>query len=269
MSRNLLKPAVLRPNLTPVTFNGAGISGRRRDPHAGVSLNSPELKGPQIMRSVLNNRRGFTLIEIVIAVAIVAIFAAAISPMVFRHLEDAKISKAQSEAETIATAVLAYYKDVSTWPYTNANGPTGNGIDRVLSSTTVATGTGTDAQAGAANWGTYGNTKPLGDYLFYNNPDDDSRTDGSAADQNNQDWPTTGRNAWKGPYLESYDFADPWGNAYVLNVRYFPGGRYTGTVRHKVLVLSAGPNGVWETGYSDAATEDITGDDIGTVISIR
>ena len=56
------------------------------------------------MRSVLNNRRGFTLIEIVIAVAIVAIFAAAISPMVFRHLEDAKISKAQSEAETIATA---------------------------------------------------------------------------------------------------------------------------------------------------------------------
>ena len=55
----------------------------------------------------------------------------------------------------------------------------------------------------------------------------------------------------------------------MLNVRYFPGGRYTGTVRHKVFVLSAGPNGVWETGYSDAATEDITGDDIGTVISIR
>ena len=23
--------------------------------------------------------------------------------------------------------MLAYYKDVSTWPYTNANGPTGNG----------------------------------------------------------------------------------------------------------------------------------------------
>lgn len=221
------------------------------------------------MRSALNNRRGFTLIEIVIAVAIVAIFAAAISPMVFRHLEDAKISKAQNEAETVGTAVLNYYKDTGAWPYTNANGPTGNSIDRVLSSDDVATGTGPDAQAGAGNWGTYGNTKRLGDYLYYNNADNDSRPNGGGANQNNQDWPTTGRGAWKGPYVEGYDFTDPWGNAYVINVRYLPGGRYTGTVRHKVFVLSAGPNGVWETGFSDAATEDITGDDIGTVVSIR
>ncbi len=35
-------------------------------------------------------QRGFTLIEIVIAVAIVAIFAAALTPMVFKHLEEAK-----------------------------------------------------------------------------------------------------------------------------------------------------------------------------------
>jgi len=56
------------------------------------------------MRHLSSHRGGFTLIEIVIAVAIVAIFAAAISPMVFRHLEDAKISKAQNETETIATA---------------------------------------------------------------------------------------------------------------------------------------------------------------------
>jgi len=221
------------------------------------------------MRTVPTNRRGFTLIEIVIAVAIVAIFAAAISPMVFRHLEDAKVSKAQNEAETVATAVLNYYKDVGAWPYTNANGPSGNGIDRVISSTDVAVGTGSNAQAGAGNWGTYGNTKQLGDYLYFNNADDDSRADGSAANQNNADWPITGRGAWKGPYVEAYDIQDPWGNAYVVNVRYLPGGRYAGTNRHKVFVLSAGPNGVWETGYSDAATEDISGDDIGTVVSIR
>ena len=57
------------------------------------------------------DRSGFTLIEIVIAVAIVAIFAAAISPMVFRHLEDTKVSRAQNETETISTALLGYYKD--------------------------------------------------------------------------------------------------------------------------------------------------------------
>jgi len=215
------------------------------------------------------DRRGFTLIEIVIAVAIVAIFAAAISPMVFRHLEDAKVGRAQNEAETIATAVLNYYKDVGAWPYTNTNGPSGNQIDRVVSSDVVAAGPGAGAQASDANWGVYGNSKRLGDYLYYNNPDDDSRANGGSANQNNQDWPTTGKGAWKGPYVESYELKDPWGNAYVINARYFPGGRYTGTVRHKVFVLSAGPNGVWETGFSDGNTEDITGDDIGSVITIR
>lgn len=215
------------------------------------------------------NRQGFTLIEIVIAVAIVAIFAAAISPMVFRHLEEAKIGKAQNEAEIIATAVLSYYKDTGAWPYTNANGPTGNGISRAVTGTVVAAGAGPDAAAGASNWGSYGNTKLLGDYLYYNNPDDDTSVSGNGADQINQDWPTTGALAWKGPYLESYELSDPWGNAYVINTHYLPGGTYVGTIRHKVFVLSAGPNGRWETGFSNAATEEIRGDDVGTLVSVR
>jgi len=213
------------------------------------------------------DRRGFTLIEIVIAVAIVAIFAAAMTPMVFRHLEDAKIGKAQNETEVIASAVLGYYKDVGRWPYTNLNGPDGNAVRRVISSTDIASGTGPDAAPGAGNWGTYGTTKPLGDYLYYNNPDDDSRTDGSAADQDNQDWPTSGPGAWRGPYLDSYSMNDPWGHAYVINSYYFPGA-YTGSVRHKVFVLSAGPNGVWETGFNSNTPEEITGDDVGTLITI-
>jgi prepilin-type N-terminal cleavage/methylation domain-containing protein len=213
------------------------------------------------------DRRGFTLIEIVIAVAIVAIFAAAMSPMVFRHLEDAKVSKAQSETEVVATALLSYYKDVGKWPITNANGPTGNSITRVTSSTNLATGSGPGAASGASNWGTYGTVKPLGDYLYYNNPDNDSSVDGSDANQDNQDWPTSGPNAWRGPYVDNYSFDDPWGNAYIVNSYFFPGS-YTGSVRHKVFVLSAGPNGVWETGFTDTTPEDIQGDDIGTLVSI-
>lgn len=220
-------------------------------------------------RTASSNHDGFTLIEIVIAVAIVAIFAAAISPMVFRHLEDAKMGKAQNETETISAAILSYYKDTGSWPYTNANGPAGNAIDRIVSSDMVASGAGPDAQQGARNWGRYGNTKQLGDYLYYNNPDDDSSDTGRSADQNNQDWPLSGRGAWKGPYVDAYEIEDPWGNAYVVNARYLPGGRYGGSVRHKVFVLSAGPNGEWETGFSDGATGEIAGDDVGTVVSIR
>lgn len=222
-----------------------------------------------MFQSRTNRRAGFTLIEIVIAVAIVAIFAAALSPMVFRHLEESKITKAQNETETIATAILSYYKDTGKWPVTNANGPTGNGINRVISSTKVAVGAGVDAGSGAANWGSYGTTKPLGDYLYYNNPDDDSSATGVSADQAGQDWPTTGRQAWKGPYLEEYSFNDPWGNAYVINSQYFPGGPYTGDVRHKVFVLSAGPDGKWQTTFSNDVSDELLGDDIGTSVTIR
>ncbi len=215
------------------------------------------------------NRSGFTLIEIVIAVAIVAIFAAALSPMVFRHLEDAKLTKAQNESETIATAVLSYYKDVGAWPYTDADGPTGNGVARMTSSTVLASGAGAGAGTGAAKWGTEGTVKPMGDYLYFNNPDDDSSLTGVDADQASADWPTTGRGSWRGPYIDQYDFNDPWGKAYVVNMNFAPGGGYVGTVRHKVFVLSAGPNGTWETSWDDATSEEVLGDDIGTVLTVR
>ncbi len=212
-------------------------------------------------------RDGFTLIEIVIAVAIVAIFAAALTPMVFKHLEEAKISKAKNETDVIGNAIMSLYKDTGKWPYTNANGPTGT-IDRVISSNNVAIGNGAGAASGAANWGAYGTSKQLGDYLFYNNPDDDSSDTGVAAGTAD-DYELAGSNQWQGPYIEQYQLDDPWGNAYVVNVRYMPGGRYTGSVLHRVFVLSAGPDGRWQTGYSDAATEQTTGDDIGTLVMIK
>ncbi len=197
-----------------------------------------------------NKEAGFTLIEIVIAVAIVGIFAAVISPMVFRHLEDAKISKACSESETIATALLTYYKDVGQWPYTSKSGKKAS-VDRLISHTVVAKGTGKGAKAGASNWGTYGKANKLGDYLYNKS-------------KVNEDIGT-----WKGPYIESHQFKDPWGNAYVVNSRYFPNGKYTGNKVHKVVVLSAGPNGKWETAFSDGTTENITGDDIGYVVTVQ
>ena len=215
------------------------------------------------------DRGGFTLIEIVIAVAIVAIFAAAISPMVFRHLEDAKVSRAQNETETISTALLGYYKDTGKWPFTNADGPTSNAIYRVISSTVLPTTAGAGAGTNAARWGTWGAAKNLGDYLYYNNADDDTSPTGVNANEAGEDWTTTGRTAWKGPYVDDYELNDPWGNGYVVNARYFPGGNYAGAIRHKVFVLSAGPNGTWETPFNDTVSEEILGDDIGTVVTVR
>jgi len=207
--------------------------------------------------------------ESVIAVAIVAIFAAAVTPLALKHLADARLTRARQETQGLATAVLDYYRDTGAWPYTDADGPAGNGVARVISSANVPTAVGEGAGTGAANWGARGVARLLGDYLYHNNPDDDSSADGANSGQARADWRTSGRGAWRGPYVGDYTFDDPWGHAYVMNVNYAPGGRYGGSLRHKVLVLSAGPDGRWQTPFADHAVEEILGDDIGTLVTVR
>jgi general secretion pathway protein G len=211
---------------------------------------------------------GFTMLELIVVVAAIAILAAILSPMVLKLIDDSRVSRAQAETESIATAIASLYKDTAMWPYTNANGPAGT-IDRLVGSANVPTGAAAGAGAGAANWGAYGTAKNLGDFLYWNNPDNDSDATGTNANQAGQDYATQGQGAWRGPYIENYDLEDPWGQAYVVNVRYLPGGQYGGTARHKVLVMSAGPDGRWSTPYSDATTETIMGDDIGHVLHVR
>jgi type II secretory pathway pseudopilin PulG len=207
------------------------------------------------------------MLELIVVVAAIAILAAILSPMVLKVIDDSRISRAQNECVSVATAVAALYKDVGEWPYTNANGPSGS-VDRVISSNNVASGAAPGAGAGASNWGAFGTSKRLGDYLYWNNPDDNSHPAGNGSNQNNQDYDTSGSRAWRGPYVDSYEIDDPWGNAYVINVRYLPGGNYAGSVRHKVMVLSAGPDGMWSTPYSDGTTETIMGDDIGHIVHV-
>jgi len=211
---------------------------------------------------------GFTMLELIVVVAAIAILAAILSPVVLKLIDDSRVSRTAAETESIATAIASLYKDTAMWPYTNANGPAGS-VDRLVGSANVPTGAAAGAGSGAANWGAYGTAKMIGDFLYWNNPDNDSNATGSNASQAGQDYPTQGNGAWRGPYATDYELEDPWGRAYVVNVRFLPGGQYTGANRHKVLVMSAGPDGLWSTPYSDATTESILGDDIGHVLHVR
>lgn len=224
-----------------------------------------------MLRSTFRSRQpdaGFTMLELIVVVAAIAILAAILTPMVLKLIDDSRVSRAQKETESIATALVALYKDTAAWPYSNADGPSGRSVSRLVGSANVATGAAPGAGSGAANWGRYGTSKHLGDFLYWNNPDDDSSPDGTNANQSGADYATSGGRSWSGPYMEAYDLEDPWGNAYVVNSRYLPGGPYNGAQRHKVLVMSAGPDGRWSTPYSDSVTETIMGDDIGHVIHV-
>jgi len=225
------------------------------------------------MKKLSKDKKGFTLIEVIVVIAVVAILAAILTPTITRNIEDSKTSRTKNEVQVIAASIASLYKDTGGWPYTNANGPSG-GVDRVLgNSATVPTGAGPSAGSGTVNWGTYGVSKPLADYIYYNNPDND--TGPNNQNQSNQDYPTSGNYAWRGPYADQGLFDDAWGRSYVISARYFPGNTRTSTAGHRVFILSAGPNGLWSTPYSDGVTrltnpdDGVRDDDIGHTLTIN
>lgn len=173
------------------------------------------------------DRKGFTLIEVIVVVGIIAILASILVPMVLKEIEESRITKAQADVKSILTAIVILKKDTGQWPVNNNCSP----------DVTVLKGSGGNMPpfAVVANWDT-SNINTLENYLQV---DDEGC------------WPTS----WKGPYMNKVG-ADPWGNAYILNATEFLTGG-------SVWVLSAGPNGTVETGRG---AMDLSGDDIGTTI---
>jgi len=194
-------------------------------------------------------------------------------PVLRQNFREVKRSQAKQDASVIALAMLKLREDVGQWPSTDQNGPTqGPGVDRLFSAPgQVPKTSGPEAGPGASNWGNSAHAKALSDFLFFNNPDDDSGKMNHS--QVGQDYAKSGPFRWRGPYLESPELRDPWGQSYVINARYFPDNpRYKGSIKHRVYILSAGPNQMWETPFDDGigdGRDPIQGDDIGVMISSR
>ena len=60
-----------------------------------------------IMINEIRNKKGFTLIEIVIVIVIIAILAAILVPNLTRWIDRAKLASLKSEADTVRNAVAA------------------------------------------------------------------------------------------------------------------------------------------------------------------
>ena len=61
---------------------------------------------------------GFTLIEILVVITVIAILAAVVSPMVFRNVGDAKASAARAQIEIFGLALDSYRLDNDYYPST-------------------------------------------------------------------------------------------------------------------------------------------------------
>jgi len=209
----------------------------------------------------LRSKDGFTLVEVVVVVAVVALLAAIMVPLIAKPIDDAKAARAANETQVIAAALGNFFKDVGHWPTMNAGGvynsiTTLRSMDRADDS-----GGGCTPEAQPGNTlttnGWYSNTAfPTVDFLDYHLLTNTPKGTGS--------YPTTGDNAWRGPYM-GVIFNDPWDTPYMVNI----GATIPGSQAQKTMILSAGPNMVMDTPFNTSRDTEISGDDIGVVLTLN
>lgn len=177
-----------------------------------------------------NNRDGFTLIEVIVVSAIIAILAGILVPMIYNQLDSAKEAKARAECKTISNAILMFRRDTGKWPLYY---PSGN-----CSSDTYTTiqGGGTlaplDNPGGA--WGISLNDVALD--LILNLPGIQPPVAQTCYNNKAQ------------TYLAGAS-ADPWGSQYIINAANFAN-------TNPVWVISAGPNGCLDTSVNSQTIND-------------
>ncbi len=170
------------------------------------------------------NRKGFTLIEVIVVAGIIAILAGILVPLIFKEIDESKITRASADIKSISTAMIVMKKDTGQWPDMDS----GCG-----SNVTLLYGQGILPADMAMMWFDTDETSAYDDHLSNNN---------NACYKN-----------WKGPYIAVVS-QDPWGNAYLTNANGF---RIAG---RPAWIISAGPNGRINTPSTNAV---LVGDDIG------
>jgi general secretion pathway protein G len=113
-------------------------------------------------------RRGFTLVELIVVIAIIAILGAVIAPNAFKAIEKARISAAVGHLNAVKTASMQYYADLGKWPTSHQNLTTSTGdaawdgpyLDKWPAATPWSAGTYTYMSDSGVNWDNAGAADP-------------------------------------------------------------------------------------------------------------
>ena len=203
----------------------------------------------------MKSTKGFTLIEMAVVLAIIAILAAMLTPLLTNYIDNARNVRATADTSSLAKAYLLHYRDTSFFPvYSSGAQSTGvpsKNCQVSGSAGTPALPTGTNH----ANWAggmncVAGTIGLIRSFLNVN-------TLGLSTSASNSN------SAYRGPYLDGLDGSDPWGQPYVVTSKHL-GSNQT----YYAFTISAGPDLGLGTDPLQVHSSVLatTGDDITTLI---
>jgi general secretion pathway protein G len=70
---------------------------------------------------MLKKEEGFTLIELIIVVAIIAILGAVVAPNILKAIDGSRVVAVVADTKVIKSAAQAYYADTGQWPESPVN----------------------------------------------------------------------------------------------------------------------------------------------------
>jgi general secretion pathway protein G len=86
----------------------------------GTTLGGPSIVARGVARSTVR-RRGFTLVEMLLVIAIIGLIAALIGPQIAKNFQRSQVQTTRAQIENLATAIESFYTDNARYP-TEAEG---------------------------------------------------------------------------------------------------------------------------------------------------
>ncbi|MGH7166042.1 MAG: prepilin-type N-terminal cleavage/methylation domain-containing protein [Nitrospiraceae bacterium] len=194
----------------------------------------------------MGRRAGFTLIELILVVAVVAILAAILVPTVFSILDDSAITKGKADVKAIAAAVAKFRDDTGEYPTRYAAGALGTEVNLLYSGTVVPVAADFTPALGGGDPFNCATVTQCETFAF------PFITNTSAA--NAYSTVATAKKRWKGPYL-SENSPDEFDDPYIVYVRRL---RTDVVTTERAWIVFAGQNKLYETtpGSTSAQGDD-------------